>query len=35
MAAGSDLKAIERLRDAQKSIQGEIGKAIVGQSDVI
>ena len=35
MAAGSDLKAIERLRDAQKNIQAEVGKAIVGQSDVI
>ena len=35
MAAGQDLKAIERLRDAQRNIQGEIGKAIVGQADVI
>jgi MoxR-like ATPase len=35
MAAGQDLKAIERLKDAQRSIQGEIGKAIVGQADVI
>ena len=35
MAAGQDLKAIERLKDAQRNIQGEIGKAIVGQADVI
>ena len=35
IAAGQDLKAIERLKDAQRNIQGEIGKAIVGQADVI
>ena len=34
-APAGDLKAIERLRDAQKNIQAEVGKAIVGQTDVI
>ena len=33
--AGEDLKGIERLRDANRAIQGELGKAIVGQADVI
>jgi len=33
--AGEDLKGIERLREANRAIQGELGKAIVGQADVI
>ena len=35
VTAGEDLKAIERLREANRSIQAELGKAIVGQNDVI
>src|SRR5690242_14192899 len=34
-AAAEDLKGIERLKDAHRSIQGELSKAIVGQTDVI
>ena len=33
--AGEDLKGIERLREANRAIQGELGKAIVGQTDVV
>jgi MoxR-like ATPase len=35
VTAGEDIKAIERLREANRMIQAELGKAIVGQNDVI
>ena len=35
LTAGDDLKGIERLRDAHRNLQAELGKAIVGQTDVI
>jgi MoxR-like ATPase len=34
-ASADDLKAVERLRDANRRIQDQLGKVIVGQSDVI
>ena len=34
-AEGEDLKGIERLKDAHRTIQAELGKAIVGQDAVI
>jgi MoxR-like ATPase len=34
-ASDNDVKAIERLRDANKRIVAELGKVIIGQTDVI
>jgi MoxR-like ATPase len=34
-AAHDDLQAVARLRDANERIQGELGKVIVGQKDVV